>query len=164
MSQTQQDEGWTEKDQQQEPLPKGEGMITAPTIAAAQPPVGVEHTSFITRELERVVAALVVERNGSPRWHELYLVQQSLKWTLDPTGYASPLTLLPENTSDTEAERAQKFVATLATALRMAKREGGANATMHVGDVLRLIEAFQAGDIGDTEVPITGPFYPRDRQ
>jgi hypothetical protein len=56
------------------------------------------------------------------------------------------------------------LVPPLSMALRMAKREGGANATMHVGDVLRLIEAFQSGSLDGAEVPVSGPFYPRGVQ
>lgn len=59
--------------------------------------------------------------------------------------------------------RALACVETLLVAFKQAQNTGGPNAKMHVGDVVKVIEAFQSGAM-DKGAPVTGPFYPRDHQ
>ena len=67
-----------------------------------------------------------------------------------------------DNPSQQELRRAYDFVRTLKYGLTQARRTGGANAKMHVGDVLGLIEAFERGDLDagtSPEKAVEGPFF-----
>lgn len=63
----------------------------------------------------------------------------------------------------TAEQRAVACVENLSEVLRRAQRVAGKGATVSCSDLLRLIEAFQRGEL-DGGAPITGPSYPRDRQ
>jgi hypothetical protein len=49
--------------------------------------------SFIQRELDRIGAALQ-QPQLSNRYAELYAAQQALSWAAEPTGFASPASML----------------------------------------------------------------------
>lgn len=60
----------------------------------------------------------------------------------------------------TASSRATACIAGLEKVFRAALREGGPNAKASVSDVLRIIDAYQTGEMDDKPGTVTGPFYP----
>jgi hypothetical protein len=57
--------------------------------------------SFIEREIQRINKALI-ENPESPEYDRLYVAQQALAWTLEPTGVKSPYDMVMGIQEETE--------------------------------------------------------------
>lgn len=57
--------------------------------------------SFVKRELDRLHDELASASSPSP-YAELYIAQQALAWSLDPTGFNSPFNFIMGNRQDAE--------------------------------------------------------------
>jgi hypothetical protein len=55
-----------------------------------EPKDGIGSLGFVTRELERAATALR-EPQPPERYSQLYLIQQTLTWSLDPENFMSPM-------------------------------------------------------------------------
>jgi hypothetical protein len=56
---------------------------------------------FIEREMDRIALALRAADEAEPRYEQLYVAQQALKWATEPQQFAAPLDYIERATEST---------------------------------------------------------------